>query len=96
MSAGRKAPYRAIYGCGGDPIDDDLADELAGTKINPAPLYTHPTLEADTKLLRLALEALEQSETTVPYEGFGMARREAERKHQAAIAALRVRMGSAA
>ena len=36
-----------------------------------------------------ALEALEQSETTVPYEGFGMAHREAERKHQAAITALR-------
>ena len=36
-----------------------------------------------------ALEALEQSETFVPYEGFGMARREAERKHQAAITALR-------
>ena len=36
-----------------------------------------------------ALEALEQSETTVPYEGFGMARRVAERKHQAAIDALR-------
>lgn len=36
-----------------------------------------------------ALEALEQSETTVPYEGFGMARRDAERKHQAAITALR-------
>ena len=36
-----------------------------------------------------ALEALGQSETTVQYEGFGMARREAERKHQAAIAALR-------
>ena len=36
-----------------------------------------------------ALEALEQSETFVPYEGFGMARREAERKHQAAITVLR-------
>lgn len=27
MTEGRKAPLRAIYGCGGDPIDDDLADE---------------------------------------------------------------------
>ena len=36
-----------------------------------------------------ALEALEQSETFVPYEGFGMARRKAESKHQAAITALR-------
>ena len=36
-----------------------------------------------------ALEALEQSETLVPYEGFGMLRREAERKHEAAIAALK-------
>ena len=36
-----------------------------------------------------ALEALEQSETFVPYEGFGMARKEAERRHQAAITALR-------
>ena len=36
-----------------------------------------------------ALEALEQSETTVRYEGFGLAHREAERKHQAAITALR-------
>ena len=26
MSKGRKAPSRAIYGTGGDPIDDDLAD----------------------------------------------------------------------
>jgi hypothetical protein len=32
---------------------------------------------------------LERSETTVQYEGFGMARRDAERKHQAAIDALR-------
>ena len=36
-----------------------------------------------------ALEALECSETTVQYEGFGMARRDADRKHQAAIEALR-------
>jgi hypothetical protein len=36
-----------------------------------------------------ALEALEQSETWVPDEGFGMRRREAERKHEAAITALR-------
>ncbi len=36
-----------------------------------------------------ALEALEQSETLVPYEGFGMRRREAERKHEAAITALK-------
>jgi hypothetical protein len=36
-----------------------------------------------------ALEALEKSETLVPYEGFGMLRREAERKHEAAITALR-------
>lgn len=41
------------------------------------------------KAARMALEALERSETTVPYEGFGMAHREAERKHQAAITALR-------
>ena len=39
--------------------------------------------------MRMALEALERSETTVQYEGFGMARRDAERKHQAAIDALR-------
>ena len=39
--------------------------------------------------LKLALEALEQSETTVPYEGFGMAQREAERKHKDAITAIR-------
>ena len=43
-----------------------------------------------------ALEALEQSETTVPYEGFGMARREAERKHQAAITALRAALAQQA
>jgi hypothetical protein len=36
-----------------------------------------------------ALEALEQSETWVPDEGLGMLRREAERKHEAAITALR-------
>ena len=41
------------------------------------------------EVMQMALEALEQSKTTVPYEGFGMAQREAERKHQAAIAALR-------
>lgn len=46
-----------------------------------------PTQEA---AMKMALEALEQSETTVPYDGFGKAHREAERKHQAAIAALRV------
>ena len=38
---------------------------------------------------RQALEALEQSETWVPDEGFGMLRREAERKHEAAITALK-------
>ena len=43
-----------------------------------------------------ALGALEQSETTVPYEGFGMARREAERKHQAAITALRAALAQQA
>lgn len=37
-----------------------------------------------------ALDALKQSETTVPYEGFGMRQREAVRKHEEAIAALRV------
>jgi hypothetical protein len=36
-----------------------------------------------------ALEALEQSETSVPYEGFGMLRREAERKLEATINDLR-------
>ena len=46
----------------------------------------------DRALLQQVLEALEQSETTVPYEGFGMAHREAERKHQASIAALRERL----
>lgn len=29
MSTGRKPCKRAMYGCGGDPIDDDLADKLA-------------------------------------------------------------------
>ena len=43
----------------------------------------------DRAVVEQALEALEQSETTVPYKGFGMARRDAERKHQVAIAALR-------
>ena len=43
----------------------------------------------DRSTVEQALEALEQSETFVPYEGFGMARRDAERKHQAAITALR-------
>jgi hypothetical protein len=43
----------------------------------------------DRKVLEQALEALGQSETWVPDEGFGMLRREAERKHEAAIAALR-------
>ena len=46
----------------------------------------------DRELMQQALEALEQSETTVPYEGFGMAHREAERKHQASITALRERL----
>ena len=46
----------------------------------------------DRELFEKALEALEQSETTVPYEGFGMAHREAERKHQASITALRERL----
>ena len=36
-----------------------------------------------------ALEALKQSETWVPDEGFGMLRREAERKHEAAITNLK-------
>jgi len=38
-----------------------------------------------------ALEALEQSETTVPHEylGFGLRRHEAVRKHEEAITALR-------
>ena len=27
MSTGRKPHDRATYGCGGDPIDDDLADD---------------------------------------------------------------------
>jgi hypothetical protein len=36
-----------------------------------------------------ALEALEKSETWVPDEGFGMLRLEAQRKHEAAITALR-------
>ena len=43
-----------------------------------------------------ALKALEQSETTVRYEGFGMAHREAERKHQAAITALRAALAQQA
>ena len=47
-----------------------------------------------------ALEALEQSETTVPYEGFGMARREAERKGlricDEAITALRAALAQQA
>jgi hypothetical protein len=38
---------------------------------------------------RQALEALEKSETWVPDEGFGMLRLEAQRKHEAAITALR-------
>jgi hypothetical protein len=25
-------PDRAVYGCGGDPIDDDIADELRRSK----------------------------------------------------------------
>jgi hypothetical protein len=36
-----------------------------------------------------ALEALEQSETSVPYEGFGLLLREAERKLEATINDLR-------
>ena len=47
------------------------------------------TITIDRAVVEQALEALESSETTVQYEGFGMARREAERKHQAAITALR-------
>lgn len=49
--------------------------------------------QADEALLRQALEALERSETTVPYEGFGISQREAIRKHAEAIAALRERLG---
>jgi hypothetical protein len=49
-------------------------------------------VEADEALLRQALEALTQSEPTTPYEGFGMARREAERKHESAIFTIRVRL----
>ena len=47
------------------------------------------TITVPRAVLEQALEALEQSETLVPYEGFGMLRREAERKHEAAIAALK-------
>ena len=47
------------------------------------------TITVDRAVLEQVLEALEQSETLVPYEGFGMLRREAERKHEAAIAALK-------
>ena len=44
--------------------------------------------DKNKEAMKLALEALEQSETTVAYEGFGMLRREAERKHTEAITAL--------
>ena len=47
------------------------------------------TITVPRAVLEQALEALEQSETLVPYEGFGMLRREAERKHEAAMAALK-------
>jgi hypothetical protein len=46
-------------------------------------------MQVDRKVLEQALKALEQSETWVPDEGFGMLRREAERKHEATITALK-------
>lgn len=49
----------------------------------------------DSSILEQALETLEQSETTVRYEGFGLAHREAERKHQEVIAALRAALEQA-
>lgn len=55
-------------------------------------LYLHIDTLERTALAEPAEQepvALERSETTVPYEGFGMAHREAERKHQAAITAIK-------
>ena len=54
------------------------------------------TITLPRAVVEQAREALEQSETTVPYEGFGMVRREAERKHQAAIAAFRAALAQQA
>jgi hypothetical protein len=47
------------------------------------------TVTVSREILQQALKALEQSETWVPYEGFGMLRREAQRKHEAAITAVK-------
>ncbi len=55
--------------------------------------YQAAKSEADEALLRQALECLERSETTVPYEGFGILHREAIRKHAEAVTALRERLG---
>ena len=46
-------------------------------------------ITVERNLLEQWLEALEQSETTVPYKGFGMDHRNAEVKHQAAITSLK-------
>jgi hypothetical protein len=46
-------------------------------------------MTTDREVMQQALEALEQSETWVPDEGFGMLRLEAQRKHEAAIIALK-------
>jgi hypothetical protein len=54
------------------------------------------TITLPRAVVEQALEALEQSETTVPYEGFGMSRRVAERKHQATITALRAALAQQA
>lgn len=69
----------------------ELADTLdaAGLPRCGAILRTqHAAIERKDALLRRALKALVQSTTHVPYEGFGMAHREAERQHSAAIDAI--------
>ncbi len=54
-------PERAIYGCGGDPIDDDLTDELEQLKASMNDHYTH---DKQTKLR----QAIQDMPTPYHYE----------------------------